>query len=512
MKQILNLSECNWRFRNVANKTWHNATVPGCVHTDLYRNRMIPDPFFALNEKKMQWIENEDWEYRCEFEFEPERYSQESFNLLFKGLDTYAEVILNGQHLFDADNMFVPWEYDVSDILHQGTNELAVLLRSPFRKGLEKYTQLPYQLPANNDEHQYRVSPFTRKAPYMYGWDWGPRLLTSGIWKDVVLAVRDEAWIDDVNINTLSLEPSQAVLSVDTAISSTEPGQYRVQVFIDNEQALDLTTSTGREESIHTFRVKIRNPKLWWPRGFGDPNLYSFRIVLLKEEKTLDEYLVDTGIRTVDLVRESGKVGSSFKMRVNGKDIFIRGANIIPVDYFVSSVKNSDYDELTDNAVAVNMNMLRAWGGGVYEDDYFYRLCDRKGLLVWQDFMFACGMYPSDDAYLASLDMEIRHQVRRLRNHPSVVLWCGNNEVLEGYHTWGWKDDLGAHAGEAYSSYNKVFNEFIPGILHELDPSRPYWPTSPYSGDTNIISLESGDFHYWDIVKQILPITVYKDN
>ncbi len=276
--------------------------------------------------------------------------------------------------------------------------------------------------------------------------------------------------------------------------------------------AADLTTVLTRERSHHELRIRISHPKLWWPHGSGDPKLYSVRVVLSAGSGTLDEYVTDYGIRTVELIRDADKAGRSFMFRINGRDIFIRGANIIPADYFVSRVSGRDYEELTDNAIAVNMNMLRAWGGAVYEDEHFYRLCDRKGILVWQDFMFACCMYPSDDAFLRNVEQEVRYQVARLRNHPSVILWCGNNEVLEGFHTWGWKEELGEASGPALKSYDRLFHELIPGILGEMDPTRPYWPSSPSSGDGDIPSLKSGDFHYWDIVKEILPITVYRDH
>ncbi len=512
MKQIQNLSQCKWRFRNAGQETFYRAEVPGCIHTDLFKNKLIPDPFFGLNEKKVQWIEKENWEYVCEFEAGKEILSSGNIILHFKGLDTYAEVSLNGKRLFEADNMFIPWEYDVTNLLIPGNNKLRVFFHSPFMKGLEKYKSLSYHLPANNDEHEFRVSPFTRKAPYMYGWDWGPRLLTSGIWKEVLLLGSHDAFLENPDIRLDSLSSSGAVMLVDVPVTCLKPGRYRLRLLVDEVESADMTTAISDKITHHQFRIKISHPRLWWPRGFGDPNLYTFRLELSDDNGIIDEYELQTGIRTIELIREADDKGRSFLFRINGKDIFIRGANIIPVDYFVSGIKAGKYEELTDNAVAVNMNMLRAWGGAVYEDDEFYTLCDRKGIMVWQDFMFACGMYPSDEPFLDLVGREIKYQVGRLRNHPSVVLWCGNNEIVEGFHTWGWKEDLGDDAGEAYQSYKKVFLDLLPGILEEMDPERPYWPSSPYSGDDQIISLNSGDFHYWEIVKEILPITVYREN
>ncbi len=512
MQNLLNLSQCKWRFRNISDDRFFSAVVPGCVHTDLYKNRQIPDPFYGLNAKKLQWIEKASWEYSCEFNVTAEMLRWHGLSLLFKGLDTYADVFLNGKFLFKAENMFVPWEHDVKKILTEGSNNLKVILHSPFLKGLGKYKKLPYHLPANNDASDFRVSPFTRKAPYMYGWDWAPRLLTSGIWKDVLLVGNEKAGIRDTQVILRSLSEEEATLSVESAMTCDKPGQHKIQIRIDNEVSTELSTFLPEGDSHHSFEIRVPHPKLWWPRGFGDQHLYSFRIILSDEENFLDEFKTSTGIRIIELVRDRDEEGHSFHFKINGKNIFIRGANLIPVDFFVSGVKEKDYEALTDNAIAVNMNMLRAWGGAVYEDDYFYQLCDRKGIMVWQDFMFACGMYPSDKSFLAQVGNEIKHHVIRLRNHPSVVLWCGNNEILEGYHTWGWKDELNGFADEAFESYKRIFHELIPGILEELDPTRPYWPSSPFSGEESIISLKSGDYHYWDIVKKILPITSYQEN
>lgn len=509
-KEVI-LSNENWQFRKKGTEKWFPASLPGCVHRDLYKNGLIPDPFFGLNEKELQWIEKEDWEYKTEFEPGEEIKSCNACEIVFEGLDTYAEVWLNGRSILKSNNMYIPWRLDISGLIEEGKNSLYILFSSPYNTALSDYRKLPYRLPANNDEGEKKVSPYTRKAPYMYGWDWAPRLLTSGIWKAVKLEIHSSSTIKNLFLNNVEIGKNEAVIDVECEMAIYDDASYKFVIELENKKIHNIHLN-AKGLIIIKEKVKLKNPELWWPRGFGEPNRYEIKVRLNRDGETIDLRRQKIGIRKIELIRKQDDKGMSFRFRINNKDIFIRGTNIIPLEYFPSEINSKNYEELIFNALSVNMNMLRAWGGGIYEDDYFYELCDSHGILVWQDFMFSCGMYPSDEAFLENVKTEIRHHVKRLKKYASVVLWCGNNEILEGYLTWGWKESLGKYHIQAYESYQKLFHQTIPDILDEEDSSRPYWPSSPSPGPDEPPYLESGDFHYWDLVKDIVPYTAYKDN
>jgi beta-mannosidase len=502
----------NWTFRKKGDDQWLPAIVPGCVHTDLLENKIIPDPFTGLNEKEVQWIEKEDWEYRCKFDVSSYLLDHDQLEIWFYGVDTYAEISLNGKIILQTNNMFHPWCADVKKLLHEGENALFVRFASPYAKGLEKYNKLPYQLPAINDKGEFRVSPYSRKAAYQYGWDWAPRLLTSGLWKNVELLAWNKLKIRDFFILQKDQRADLASLSCELELDIHSAGEYIFAVYVDKD-----LVSTGKyrlTEGINKFclPIQIYNPKLWYPRGYGNPDVYKITVDIKDNDIIIDTRQTTTGLRKVELIsKESGSNGD-FHFRVNGVDVFARGANIVPMDYFLPRIKIKDYKTLINNAVSVNMNMLRVWGGAVYENDSFYNLCNQEGIMIWQDFMFACMMYPSDNEFLASVKEELDYNIKRLRNHPSVVLWCGNNEILEGYHSWGWKEQLGENAEKAFESYKRLFYEVIPETLSVLDASRPYIPSSPSSSFSGSPDINSGDFHFWDIIKQPLPLSSYAEN
>lgn len=502
-----------WQFRKAGQTDWLPATVPGCVHTDLQANGLIPDPFYRLNEKEVQWIETENWEYRCVFEIEDQSLDNQSVELVFDGLDTYARVWLNEKELGYCDNMFRQWTFDCASTLKKGHNELRVLFLSPYKTAEKEYDASPLEYPANNDEGAKRVSPFTRKAPYQYGWDWGPRLLTSGIWRNVSLRFRNQAVISGFQVFQEELTSRSALLRIEIDIMSF--AEYEPLVWVHGG---DLCLYNERihlkpGENHLECHIEIADTILWWPHGMGEPFLYqiSATIETLKGHRHSRKHSV--GLRTIELVTPDDDRGQGFYFKVNGQPLFVRGANIIPLDYFPSNVKPSDYEVLVENAIAANFNMLRAWGGAFYEDDYLYALCDRKGLLVWQDFVFACGMYPAGEDFLNNLRQEFIYNIKRLRNHACIALWCGNNEVLEGWHFWGWQDGrTDAEKAILWNDYGSVFYDLLPSVLQACDPGRPYRPSSPSATYSDPPALHSGDYHFWDIVKEDLPVSVYTQN
>ena len=493
--QLLNK---NWQFRNTIDEKWYDAIVPGCVHLDLLQNKLIPNPFVRNNEKKLQWIAEENWTYRLHFVPEKEILRNKNKVICFEGLDTYADIFLNGIKILSSNNMFHPWEKEISEILRNGVNELEVCFRSPTKEVSAQMRRLTYQLPADNDQAG-KTSPFTRKAPYHYGWDWGPCFLTSGIWRNVSLIGWSDWHVIRSSITNCKLEAKTAHLLLELEIVSE--ADEEVSIVIEEPKAqMTIESSINLKNGNNFFREKflIANPKLWWPAGHGEPFLYNFNIAIQSSKNQIN-IPIKTGIRDVYVARKEDKMGKSFEIHVNGKPIFAKGANWIPADSFTTRLNKNDYASLIASARDANMNMLRVWGGGIYEPDVFYELCDEMGIMVWQDFMFACSMYPAHQEFLESVKIEAEYQVNRLKTHPSIVLWCGNNEIAIAWHGWGWKEELPYSVWEDYA---KIFHEVLAEVCSNLDSKRLYWPSSP--GYTTKLPKNnqiygSGDNHYWGV-------------
>jgi beta-mannosidase len=498
-----------WQFREVGKTDWHDATVPGCVHTDLLANKLIDDPFYRDNEKKQQWIDKKDWEYQTTFKIAPQTLERENVELVFEGLDTYAQVYLNEQLVLSADNMFRTWRVDAKSNLKAGDNTLRIVFRSPVNEILPVMAKLNYQLPAPNDQGE-KTSPFTRKAPYHYGWDWGPRFVTSGIWRPVSLEAWDHVRIDDIQVIVKSITPTAAEVSATVGLQAKAGTTYTV--LLDNvsdklpagKQTVSLNPGTNRV----TFNFFVTHPKLWWPNGLGAQPLYTFRARTLVNGRVTDEKSTRTGLRTLELRQQRDDAGQSFMFVVNGIPVFAKGGNWIPADSFPTRITKDKYRFLLKSVHDSNMNMLRVWGGGIYEADEFYELCDEMGILVWQDFMFACSMYPATQEFLDSVRAEAIDNVKRLRNHPSIVLWAGNNEVETAWLNWGWRKTLPA---SVWDDYTKIFHGVLKEVTASYDPTRTYWPSSPHGGlDDDPDSLRSGDVHFWRVWHAAEPFSDYE--
>lgn len=513
-----------WTFRKVTREhqpadVWLPATVPGCVHTDLFAAGKIGDPFFRLNEKDQQWIDKEDWEYRTNLQIDDKTLGRDRVELVFSGLDTYAEVFLNGKSLLWADNMFRTWRVDAKAHLKRGANVLVVRFRSPIVQVKPTYDRLGYRLPAANDQAEEMVSMFTRKAPYHYGWDWGPRFVTAGIWRPAALEAWDEARIDDVQIFQKRLAANAAELSIKVRVSAAHPGKARLVARLAGGRVLgevDVDLKLGPNRV--TLGARIDKPELWWPNGLGPQKLYTIETRLLGPHDALrDARSTRIGLRTVEVVHERDKAGKSFFVKVNGAPVFMKGANWIPADSFVTRMTTERYRFLLQSAADANMNMVRVWGGGIYEDDRFYDLCDELGLLVFQDFMFACSMYPGDEAFVENVRREAIENVRRLRNHPSLALWAGNNEIESAWKGWGWqkKFDIPRKAQDTiWHDYQRMFHEVLPAVVAAEDPGRFYTRSSPSANDDRVPAnkLNWGDMHYWGVWHAENPYEAYADN
>lgn len=491
-----------WQFRQGGRDKWHKATVPGCVHTDLMRNGLIPDPYFRKNETEVQWIENEDWEYKREFELSREITKKSHIELVCQGLDTYANIWVNGQKIAETENMFRGYRWDIKLFLREGKNEISIHFESPVKKAKVLEGRLPYKLPGG--------SPHTRKAPYHFGWDWGPRLVTCGIWRPLFI----EAW-EDIRINELNIvqefpASNKVIVHAKLSILSDREEKVKVEAKISGKRKFDTIQSAdlSQGETIQKISLEIPDPDLWWPAGMGKQNLYNVTVQVFKGNRVLDSAIKRIGIRKLSLEQKDDQWGRSFRFVVNDVPFFAKGGNWIPADMFPTRVSPQKYKELLKSCVEANMNMIRVWGGGIYEAPEFYNLCDELGLTVWQDFMFACAMYPGDDNFLENVKKEAEYVIKELRHHPSLVLWCGNNECEEGWFHWGWKNQ---YPPKVWNDYEKVFHKILPQAVEKWDPSRAYWPSSPHSqkvGEPR--SQESGDMHYWGIWHGKEPFSEYR--
>ncbi|MGN7763181.1 beta-mannosidase [Paenibacillus sp. 22594] len=507
----------NWQFRACGEEEWLPAAVPGTVHTDLLRNERIPQPFYGKNEHELQWIDKKDWEYRTVLQLEEKWQQHVCTELIFKGLDTYADVYVNDVHALSADNMFRAWTVDMKGLLRTGENEIRVRFRSVVNEDLPKLEQLGYALPAPNDQSELgglggqQISVFARKAPYHYGWDWGPRFLTSGIWREAVLEGRDTVAITDVYIrqNVVNREEARVTVLVEVDAPSGWNGLLRIS---SGGQEWMKSAAVQPGKQTLELEVVLDQPRLWWCNGLGAPELTVFRAELLEEGKAVAQTEVTTGLREIKLVRKPDDRGASFYFELNGVRVFAKGANHIPNDSFSTEVTEERYRHEIASAAASNMNMLRVWGGGIYEEEVFYRLCDEYGLLVWQDFMFACSMYPGDEPFLENVREEAVYNVRRLRNHPCIALWCGNNEMdsawshYEENMGWGWKEKFSPEIREKlWKDYEAVFHRILPEAVAACHPDVDYWASSPMRDLTHDLNQHAtriageGDVHYWGV-------------
>ena len=491
--QLKRIPLTDWTFRNAKDMQYMPAGVPGTVHTDLLANGVIEDPFYRDNEKKVQWVEREDWVYRTEFSFDGIK-DETRIDLVFKGLDTYSQILINGNNILSTDNMFT--EYRVSNF-HQylvtGNNTLEVVFRSPL--AIEDSLAKVFFENAGIPNLPVSERVFTRKAAYHYGWDWSPRLITCGIWREVYMEVYKKARINNVLIKqSLSDDLNSVTLDFKTDIYSETDNIYNVEII--NKSNNTVYNFLSGDDKL----ITIEKPNLWWSNGLGEQYLYNFEIKLKYEDELLDSKTIKAGIRKIELVQEDDSLGKSFYFKLNSVPVFMKGANYIPADNFLPRVTKEKYRQLIKLAKESNMNMLRVWGGGIYEDDEFYNQCDENGILVWQDFMFACAMYPWDNNFLGKVEAEAVYNIKRLSNHPSLALWCGNNENDEGWQNWGWQNSYNDEQRNIiWHGYKKTFHELLPSLVKIHSNGISYVTTSPQYGWGRKESMTHGDSHYWGI-------------
>lgn len=510
-----------WKFKEARSGHWHPATVPGTVHTDLLANRLIEDPFFRQNERGLQWIDKEDWVYETTFDISSEMLACDHIDIVFKGLDTYADVYLNDSLLLKADNMFREWRTAAKKYAKPGNNVLRVFFHSPVKVDVPKWDALPYHYEAANDQSENgglldkKISIFARKAGYHYGWDWGPRLVTSGIWRPVYVEAWSGCRISDFFVRQKEVTARKAVIDGEVEVTAAKAG--RTTIVVSDAQTGKVWGKKKVNLQVGTNKVdvafSISHPKLWWTNGLGGQPLYTFRASILEKGKTVDSLSRKVGIRSLKVIHQPDKEGHTFYVELNGVPVFMKGADYIPMDNFLPRVSAAKYEEMIRNAALSHMNMLRNWGGGIYENDIFYDLCDRYGILVWQDFMFACSLYPAEGEMLENIKQEAIDNVRRLRNHACMALWCGNNECNDGWYLWGWKkryEDVNPeYAAKIWKQYGDVYDVVLPKVVAEYAPETFYWPSSPYAFATGPSNGKDGDSHYWNVWHGRQPIESY---
>jgi beta-mannosidase len=501
-----------WQFRQSGSKKWLPASVPGGVHTDLLALKHIPDPFVADNEKVVQWVAESDWEYRRIFNLDKALTAESRNTLVCDGLDTLAEVSLNGRLLGKTDNMFRRWSWEVKPFLKTGQNELKIIFRAPVT--FIQARQAVQPLKGGGD---IPGGPHLRKAPCQWGWDWGPKLPPIGIWKDIRMEGTSQARLEDVLVRQIHTD-GKVIVRTEVKVKQWEEAALQLSLKVTSPDGKFQTVKAKPDQTAAgsltcNLDSPIINPLLWWPNGFGSQPLYQVEVTLESGWTVLDRRTYQVGLRRVELRREPDEWGESFTFVVNGIPIFIKGADWIPADSFPTRISNVSMEQLIRDAAAVHMNMLRVWGGGFYEEERFYDLCDRYGLLIWQDFIFACGIYPEQAAFAENVRMEAIDNVRRLRHRASLALWCGNNEMEQGWVDWKWNNPEDPSIQSLKAGYDHMFHHLLPGVVAAEDPDRPYWPSSASSGIpfSNPNSQQRGDTHYWDVWHGRKPFSAYRE-
>ncbi len=508
---------------------WKPATVPGSVHTDLMAAGLIADPYVGAAEAGLQWIGLGDWEYRARFDVDGATLARPHAELRFDGLDTFAEVRLNGQPLLKADNAHRTWRARVDGRLRAQGNELQIVFRSPIRTLLPQVQAMPHKIAGNypspygDEPRDAMVGNFVRKPAYHFGWDWGPRYVTAGVWRQVHLDSWDQQRITDLAVRTEALDADQARLNVMLQVEQADSAAT-AQVVIDvrdpdGKPVAQITRAIALKpgENSVSLPLQIDKPRRWWPVGYGAQDRYAVQARLGEGKQEALQSSIRIGLRSVQLQRDEDKDGGQgFGFVINGVPVFAKGANVIPFDAFPARVTRERLRRDLQAARDANMNMLRNWGGGYYEDDDFFDIADELGLLVWQDFMFGGGMQPGyDPAFRANVVAEARDNIRRLRHHPSIVLWCGNNEEETAWKDWGHgktlKEADPVFAEKVWQGYVDLFGTDLRKVVAEESLGVPYWSSSPSNDlDSKANDSRRGDKHYWEVWgNPALPPTAY---
>ena len=490
--------ELTWEFYHPIKKEWLAFGKAGSIQEKLMELGELPDPFFGDNEKLYQWSEEHEWKFRSTFYLSDKELSAESLVLNFPNIDTYGEVSINETFLGRTANFFHPYNFEIKEVAKTGNNTVYVTITPPALYHKSRYENESFHYPAPNDPAKIKAAPLTRKPQFQFGWDWSLRMNTIGFSKPVQLIAASTNSIQHCVVNTLYQSSNAATLLyvLDTKVPMNE-GAISSALFGVHPLIMD-SLPTNRFQ----FDFQLENPKLWWPIGFGEPNLYTDTLRLLNSKgEVIDQFIIDFGVRTAQLVQTKDEWGTSYEFHVNDVPIFCKGANYIPQSVFPAAVKDLEIENMIDQMIAANFNMVRVWGGGYYPGDVFYKTCDKKGLLVWQDLMFACAMYPGDSEFLNNVETELNYQIPRITAHPSVILINGNNEVDVAWKNWGFQLQYSLS-----DKSQKVIEKAYADLFHTLAnkvvskwTSISYIHTSPLSNWGKDELYNHGSQHYWGV-------------
>lgn len=490
-----------WTFRKTNEDIKRTATVPGNIFQDLMQHQLISDPLMGSNESKAQWVSQQAWTYESSFKLtaeEVKNWKKQTIQIHLPCLDTYADLYINDQWIGRADNAFIHWRFPIQAFVQSGKNTIQINFHSPYEIAKERLNKLPYPIPGDS------LRAVTRKPQYEFGWDWGPSLAGCGIRQLPYIELEAHSFISDYWLKIPQHDQASFELYFTSRIHSDE----MITAQLKNESGKIIQKRQIVSEGTQTFSFSPFDIPRWNPNGKGDAQLFNMTLELLEGNQQVDAIPIRTGKRTIELIQEKDQWGRSFYFKVNGEKVFMKGANYIPIRYFHESATKEDYVQLLTACKKANINMLRVWGGGIYEPDFFYDLCDEFGILIWQDFMFACSMYPGDEAFLRSVQMEAEQQVKRLSRHPCMALWCGNNENSEGWERWGWKSGISEkNIGMIQKAYDDLFAQVLPTATSQFS-NTAYWGSSPLWGRGDKRSLEEGDCHYWGVWHDAEPFEI----
>ncbi|MBY8984042.1 MAG: glycoside hydrolase family 2 protein [Candidatus Lokiarchaeota archaeon] len=529
-----------WKIKNLEKSIEIEGQVPGTVFEALLENEIIADPFYGVNEHEMKWVYESNWVYEIEFNVDPSFLEHKNFLLRFHGLDTIAEVTLNGEVIGFPNNMFVRYDYEVKSNLRQTSNRLVVNFKSPTAKSREEIERNKVKL--NTGYPAIPGVPYLRKAQHSFGWDWGPKLPDIGIWKTVEIIGYNDIKINSVfpysnleynkdplnisdpkDFSTIEVNSAKLLIEIEFGLNveniSDLDYKIKAELKAPNDEVVIKEIPLNKEKE--TIGFDIENPFLWWTHDLGTPNLYQLEILILKGE-VVEKITQQIGLRDIQLIRKRDRWGETFYFLLNGIPLFAKGANWIPIDSLIPRGKKLGLYSMNLNyAKSANMNMIRVWGGGIYEDESFYNSCDELGLLVWQDFPFACALYPYNTEFIENVEQEAIQNIKRLRRHPSLALWCGNNEIESLWKgmliSSGVIEDNRERLNFLTDFYLRIFEEMLPRLIKKFDPTRPYWPSSPSSGfisekltggSSNNPNI--GDSHYWAVWHGNMPFSAYR--